>query len=101
MDIFDICHWKTRSYDLGKGQKRVIYFIVSFGIYNLLKSGLNRIKVGCVLTMVVSILAHAEFVPNDHREDSLHFILLMDEYDRYNLIKIVTFKILSMKVILI
>ena len=39
MDIFDICHWKTRSYDLGKGQKRVIYFIVSFGIYNLLKSG--------------------------------------------------------------
>ena len=54
MDIFDICHWKTRSYDLGKGQKRVIYFIVSFGIYNLLKSGLNRIKVGCVLTMVPS-----------------------------------------------
>ena len=42
MDIFDICHWKTRSYDLEKGQKRVIYFIVSFGIYNLLKSGLKK-----------------------------------------------------------
>ena len=33
-----------------KGQKRVIYFIVSFGIYNLLKSGLKKWKLsecGC------------------------------------------------------
>ena len=62
MDIFDICHWKTRSYDLEKGQKRVIYFVVSFGIYNLLKSGLKKT------------------------------ILHMDEYDQHNLIKIVAFK---------
>ena len=33
-------------------------------------------KVGCVYAMViVSILPHAEFGPNDHREDAFHFIL--------------------------
>ena len=33
-------------------------------------------KVGCVFPMVVvSILPHAEFGPNDHREDASHFIL--------------------------
>ena len=31
-------------------------------------------KVGCVFPMVVvSILLHAEFGPNDHREDASHF----------------------------
>ena len=31
-------------------------------------------KVGCVFPMVVvSILPHAEFGPNDHREDAPHF----------------------------
>ena len=34
----------------------------------------NQIKVGCVLPMVVaSILLHAEFGPNDHREEAPHF----------------------------
>ena len=33
-------------------------------------------KVGCVFPMVVvSILPHAEFGPNDHREDAPHFTL--------------------------
>ena len=33
-------------------------------------------KVGCVFPMVVvSILPHTEFGPNDHREDASHFIL--------------------------
>ena len=31
-------------------------------------------KVGCVVVMVVvSILPHAEFGPNDHRQDAPHF----------------------------
>ena len=31
-------------------------------------------KVGCVYPMVVvSILPHAEFEPNDHQEDAYHF----------------------------
>ena len=34
----------------------------------------QRSKVGCVFPMVVvSILPHAEFGPNDHRKDALHF----------------------------
>ena len=34
-----------------------------------------HIKVGCVSPMIiVSILHHAEFGPNDHREDAPHFI---------------------------
>ena len=35
---------------------------------------LQDIKVGCVFPMVVvSILPHAEFGQNDHREDAPHF----------------------------
>ena len=38
-------------------------------------SGKIIYKVGCVFPMViVSILPHAEFGPNDHREDAPHFI---------------------------
>ena len=37
---------------------------------------INGNKVGCVFPMVVfSILQHAEFGPNDHREDASHFNL--------------------------
>ena len=33
------------------------------------------IKVQCAFSMViVSLLPHAEFIPNDHREDAAHFI---------------------------
>ena len=34
-----------------------------------------RNKVGCFPMVVVSILPHAEFGPNDHWEDAPHFIL--------------------------
>ena len=35
-------------------------------------------KVGCVFPMVIaSILPHAEFGPNDHREDAPHFICII------------------------
>ena len=37
-------------------------------------------KVGCILPMVVgSILPHAEFGPNHHREDAPHFIRFRHE----------------------
>ena len=36
-------------------------------------------KVGCILTtVIVSILPHAEFGRNDHREDTPHF---MNDFD--------------------
>ena len=43
-----------------------------------MKMGLNSgwfTKVGCVFPMVVvSLLLHAEFGPNDHRKDAPHFM---------------------------
>ena len=36
-----------------------------------------KIKVGCIYPMVVvSILPHAEFGPNEHQEEAHHFIFL-------------------------
>ena len=45
-------------------------------------SGKIIYKVGCVFPMViVSILPHAEFGPNDHRENPPHFICVtLDSY---------------------
>ena len=44
-------------------------------LYNCVDTFRNSIKVGYVFQMViVSILPHAEFGPNDDREDAPHFI---------------------------
>ena len=38
-------------------------------------------KVGCVFPMVaVSVLPHAEFGPNEHREDAHHFMIYCQKY---------------------
>ena len=42
------------------------------------KPRLSQPKVGCVFLMTVgSMLPYVEFGPNDHREDTLHFIFVM------------------------
>jgi len=46
------------------------------GSFDSFMNEFDKNKVGCVFPMfVVSILPHAEFGSNDHREDAPHFII--------------------------
>ena len=47
---------------------------MSYQITSSFKPSCQHHKVGCLPLVIVSILRHAEFGPNDHREDVPHFI---------------------------
>ena len=86
-DIDDVAYVKlNRQVSLGKkpltqDMKSQIEYLnwADLHLYKHFNSKLDiEGKVGCVFSMVVvSILPHAEFGPNDHQKDAPHFNILL------------------------
>ena len=59
----------------------ICYFPIMISILQKKDKGSDEYKVGCLFPMVVvSILPHADFGPNDHRDDALHFTMVHNDH---------------------
>ena len=77
---FDIIHFiKTFMFviflDIQTELQLLKCLLLKINFYHAQQTGSKHDKVGCVFPIVVKpVLPHAEFGPNDHLEDALHFI---------------------------